>query len=246
MPPFSADCPRPDVVLLDVGGVFLLPNPIHLGEVFTRAGFEVPAAVMLEAHYEGAIAYTEPYNGDFPSRDFWTTYCTTYAAVCGVPDVSRAQVVDHMMSLVTTSVIWTHVIDGAKEGLHELLDTGVAVGVVSNADGTIAEDLRSFEILQVGPGMGANVRCVIDSGAVGVQKPDPRIFKIALDALDATPDHVWYVGDTPAIDVVGSRRAGIHPVLMDPHDLTDHLGVDRVHSMHELASRVRAARQTIA
>lgn len=246
MPPFSATSPRPDVVLLDVGGVFLLPNPLHLASAFTRAGFEVPAPVMLEAHYEAAIAFTEPFDEEFPSRAFWTEYCTTYTAACGVPDVSRAEVVDHMMNLVTTSMVWTHVIDGAKEGLEELLDTGVAVGVVSNADGTIAEDLRSLELLQVGPGMGANVRCVIDSGAVGVQKPDPRIFKIALDALDADPAHVWYVGDTPAIDVVGSRRAGIHPVLMDPHDLTEHLGVDRVHSMHELASRVRAARRELA
>ena len=38
-------------------------------------------------------------------------------------------------------------------------------------------------VLQVGPGLGVEVACVIDSGAVGVSKPDPRIFHLALDAI---------------------------------------------------------------
>ena len=57
------------------------------------------------------------------------------------------------------------------------------LGVVSNADGLIAERLRAQEILQVGPGMGVPVECVIDSGVVGVMKPDARIFEIALTAM---------------------------------------------------------------
>ena len=62
------------------------------------------------------------------------------------------------------------------------------LGIISNADGLIGERLRTLEILQVGPGLGVEVECVIDSGAVGVMKPDPRIFTMALDAMGIDAD----------------------------------------------------------
>ena len=70
---------------------------------------------------------------------------------------------------------------------------------------------------QVGPGTGVEVECVIDSGDVGVSKPDPRIFRIALEAMALHAADVWYVGDTPAIDVTGARAAGLVPIVMDPY-----------------------------
>ncbi len=83
------------------------------------------------------------------------------------------------------------------------------VGIISNADGTVAQRLAAQEVLQVGPGLGVEVECVIDSGAVGVSKPDPRIFEIALDAIGVDAADAWYVGDMPGIDVVGARGAGL-------------------------------------
>lgn len=237
-----AEASRPEVVLLDVGGVFLLPDPAHLAGVYRRAGFEVTVAVLLEAHYVAAIAYPGDYDGELPHREYWATYCGEHASACGIPEDRRRDVVEHLMNELTTSRIWTHAIEGAASGLRALEATGVELGIVSNADGTIAEELAARGICQVGPGAGVDVHCIVDSGAVGVEKPDPRIFKIALDALDAAPERAWYVGDTPVVDVVGARRAGIHPVLVDPHGLGGHLGVDRVLSLHDLAARVRAAR----
>ena len=53
---------------------------------------------------------------------------------------------------------------------------------------------------------------VIDSGVVGVTKPDPAIFGFALDELDLPADRVLFVGDTPAVDYVGGTAAGIRSV----------------------------------
>ena len=100
----------------------------------------------------------------------------------------------------------------------------------------VAERLRADEILQVGPGIGTAVECVVDSGVVGVTKPDPRIFRLALDAMGVAPDDAWYVGDTPGIDVVGARRAGLHPVLVDPLGLHHEAGYERVASLADLAT----------
>ncbi len=52
---------------------------------------------------------------------------------------------------------------------------------------------------------------VIVSGAVGVEKPDPRIFSLALQQTGLRPAEVVYVGDTAA-DVEGSRAAGLRPI----------------------------------
>jgi len=49
-----------------------------------------------------------------------------------------------------------------------------------------------------------------------VEKPDPRIFAIALERLGVAPDRAIHVGDIVGLDVRGARRAGVEPVLMDP------------------------------
>ena len=126
-------------------------------------------------------------------------------------------------------------------GLRALAATGVRLGVVSNADGLIGQRLTELEILQVGPGIGVAIECVIDSGAVGVMKPDPRIFHLALEAMAIDAADAWYVGDMPGIDVVGARAAGLHPVLMDPYEFHLDADYDRVASLAELASLVGAA-----
>jgi putative hydrolase of the HAD superfamily len=134
------------------------------------------------------------------------------------------------------------VIDESVEGLAKLVDTGVPVGVVSNSDGTIERRLKEMGILQVGPGRGVEVRCVIDSGGVGVEKPDPRIFDFALDVLGLSSESVWYVGDTPAFDIVGARRAGLVPILMDPFGVNGDFEVECVRSLGEVARLVESSR----
>jgi putative hydrolase of the HAD superfamily len=53
------------------------------------------------------------------------------------------------------------------------------------------------------------------SGEVGVAKPSPVIFDIALDRLQLTSADVWHVGDTPSTDVAGAAAAGIHSVWLN-------------------------------
>jgi putative hydrolase of the HAD superfamily len=49
---------------------------------------------------------------------------------------------------------------------------------------------------------------------VGIEKPDRRIFDLALDRLGLDADEVVYVGDSWEIDVVGARNAGISPIYL--------------------------------
>jgi FMN phosphatase YigB (HAD superfamily) len=48
---------------------------------------------------------------------------------------------------------------------------------------------------------------IIDSKVVGVEKPDPAIFAIALEATGTVPDRTMHMGDTLVADVVGALAA---------------------------------------
>ncbi|HTL85482.1 MAG TPA: HAD family hydrolase [Acidimicrobiia bacterium] len=229
---------RPTAVLLDVGGVFLVPEHDRIIGAFARAGFTVSVEDLDRAHYAGAAEFPVEDDLDWPRS--WRCYLDGYITACRVPDEMREEVHEHLDSEFADAALWLREFPGAREGLKQLTDTGVRLGIISNADGLIGQRLAEAEILQVGPGAGVAVECVIDSGNVGVMKPDPRIFHIALDAMDVPADEAWYVGDMPGIDVVGARKAGLHPVLMDPFSLHMEADFMRVGSLGELAAAITA------
>ena len=173
----------------------------------------------------------------------WKAYLEGYARFCGVGEDATEAVHAHLDSEFADAALWFREAPGCREGLAALAATGIRLGIVSNADGLIGERLRTRELLQVGPGLGVEVECVIDSGAVGVMKPDPRIFVLALDVLQIDPADAWYVGDMPGIDVVGARRAGLRPFLVDPLGLHHDADYDRVGVAHR-ARATRAGRLT--
>jgi HAD superfamily hydrolase (TIGR01549 family) len=227
---------RPEAVLLDVGGVFLVPLHDRILGAFTRAGFTPAIDELDRAHFTGAQYFPMDDDLDWPSA--WGQYLDGYITACEVPDEMRDDVHAHLDSEFADAALWFREFPGARDGLRELADAGMRLGVISNADGLIGQRLAELEILQVGPGAGVEVECVIDSGNVGVMKPDPRIFHIALDAMGIHAAHAVYVGDMPGIDVVGARKAGMVPVLMDPYELHLTADYDRVGSLGELAQQV--------
>ena len=85
----------------------------------------------------------------------------------------------------------------------------------------ISEELRSqlVERIQSQTGREVSLSERVDSEIVGVEKPDPAIFQIALDALRVPASRCVYIGDSVHFDVHGARAAGLHPVHVDPHEL---------------------------
>jgi HAD superfamily hydrolase (TIGR01549 family) len=231
----------PLAVLLDVGGVLFLPDRDRIMGAFARAEHPVATEMLDDAHYAAAVRFGVDVDAESEWAACWMTYLEGYAEFCGVPADRLEEVHLHLDSEFADAALWCREAPGCRRGLDDLAATGVRLGIISNADGLMAERLRASEILQVGPGLGVEVECVIDSGAVGVMKPDPRIFQIALDAIGVDARDAWYVGDMPGIDVVGARRAGLRPFLMDPLRLHLEADYDRVASLAELAKAVISA-----
>ena len=231
----------PKAILLDVGGVFLLPSHTHILSALGRIDHSVPDTETIDrAHYQGVRAFPmdlEP--GEFLGP-YWNDYLDLYSRAVGVDEELIPDAIEHLRNEYVTGELWSHVIPGSKDGLARLVDTGIPIGIVSNSDGTIERRLAEMEILQEGPGNGVEVRFVVDSGKVGVEKPDPHIFDFALDRLRSTAEGIWYVGDTPAFDIVGARRAGLEPVLMDPFDINSDYGVPCVSSLSVVADLATA------
>jgi putative hydrolase of the HAD superfamily len=229
---------QPRAVLLDAGGVFLLPEPHRIVDAIRRASCPDVDPPLDHAHYRAAARFTTDLDVEQDWNGCWQGYLEEYVDACGIPHEFRDEVHLHLDSEFADAALWFAPVPGSVDGLRALAATGVRLGVVSNADGMIAERLRTREILQVGPGLGVDVECVIDSGAVGVMKPDARIFEIALTAMALDAGDVWYVGDMPAIDVVGARRAGLRPFVVDPLGLHEHADYGRVASLAELATLI--------
>src|SRR5262249_40239443 len=65
-------------------------------------------------------------------------------------------------------------------------------------------------------GLAPDLDFIIDSSVVGVEKPDHRIFELALREAGVAADEAVYVGDLYSVDVLGARRAGLAALLPDP------------------------------
>jgi putative hydrolase of the HAD superfamily len=61
----------------------------------------------------------------------------------------------------------------------------------------------------------AHFGAVLISGEVGIAKPDPAIFRFALEKLGVEADAAWHVGDNPRSDVGGAREAGLTAVWLN-------------------------------
>jgi HAD superfamily hydrolase (TIGR01549 family) len=84
----------------------------------------------------------------------------------------------------------------------EHLRRRVALGVVSNFYGNVG---RLLEEANIAPLLAS----IIDSTRVGVSKPDPEIFALAVRQIGCDPGNTLYVGDSFEKDVVGAHAAGL-------------------------------------
>jgi putative hydrolase of the HAD superfamily len=105
--------------------------------------------------------------------------------------------------------LWTVAAPEAEAALALARRSGLITAVISNSNGTVAEILDDL-------GLGRHLDFVIDSSKVGIEKPDPRIFHLALARAGVEPGQAAYLGDLYSIDVLGARAAGLHAILMDP------------------------------
>ena len=227
-------------ILLDAGGVLVFPEPANLLPHLRQAGVDPGLDTLERAHYHAMAAQDQLATP--PARDtWWRDYLTTYVAACGVAE-GNCQRLATEIAQNPRRYGWAHAGAGVKDGLRALAGLGLPMGVVSNSNGTVEGDLRRVGVCYVPDGdgprpEGTEMGVILDSAVVGVAKPDPGIFRIALDALRVPADgSVLHVGDSLRYDVAGALAAGLQPVHMDPYGLCPAPGGHaHIRSLTELA-----------
>ena len=194
-------------VLFDAGNTLLFLDYARMAQA-VGAALDLPlTGETLAAHATEAAQAMERATGNDGERA--AVYLEALFQFSGVPAGRMPEVRDCLGRLHSERHLWCSVREGTHESLSRLRGAGLRLGVVSNSDGRVEQALAAS-------GLRDYFEVVIDSGLVGVEKPDPAIFRAALDALGISPEEALYVGDVYEVDVVGARAAGIEAVLFAP------------------------------
>lgn len=210
--------PPLDAVVFDAGGTLVRLDFEWMSEAILGPDAAPDAETLRRAEIEGRRRYDasaghlqragEPYP-PLGTRGDIRAYFLGMLEEAGVPERAREVVLERYLARQSGPGLWTRPMEGARLALDGVAALGLRCAVVSNSDGRAEWHLEHC-------GVREGIEFVVDSHLVGVEKPDPRIFMIALDRLGVAAERALYVGDIRSVDEAGAREAGMHFVLLDP------------------------------
>jgi len=118
--------------------------------------------------------------------------------------------------------------------LDALKRQGFRLAVLSNRTKPYDEQLQAL-------GLAGYFEFALAAGACELWKPDPEVFRCALQRMAISPEQAIYVGDNYYADVIGARGAGMQPVLLDPLGIFPEAGCPVIRSMGELEGILAAS-----
>ncbi|GAA3095009.1 hypothetical protein GCM10010530_20080 [Kribbella aluminosa] len=165
--------------------------------------------VELQGLHETALEWFVAHdNGGFrPRAELFSMARERFGIAASVDDLVASYDEEHPL--------FTWVRPAVLDGLASLRSAGWRVAVVTNGD-PAQQDLK-LEYTQIDKAV--DYACV--SGAVGVRKPDPRIFELVAERTGATLEGGWMVGDHPSYDIAGGIAAGLRTIRVGDHNATD-------------------------
>ena len=229
-----------ETLFLDAGGVLVFPNWTRVVDTLSRYGITVSADALAAAEprikHEIDLGIRRGNSTD--SQRAWM-YMEMVLEEAGVaPGEESAAAIRELRAYHAEHNLWESVPADVGPALARLCGLGLKLVVVSNANGVLH---LAFDRL----GLTQHFHCICDSFVEGVEKPDPRFFRIALDRSGASPESTMHVGDLYYVDVAGARASGIQPMLIDPFGLYEGYDVDRVRTLDELADRLTESRTEV-
>jgi putative hydrolase of the HAD superfamily len=218
----------PKAVLFDVGNTLIWMDHPFIVDVLREHGVETTAEGLMQAEYASKLLMDRLARAThMDERSRGEAYFAEMFRQVGVPEASFPALAKRMFARHAERNLWATVRERTLETLEELRRRGYRLGVISNADGRVEALLESV-------GLRPHFELVIDSGEVGIDKPDPRIFHLAAERMGVQPAETLYVGDIYEIDVQGARAAGMEAILIDPQSSREGLDCDRIRAIHDL------------
>jgi len=222
-------------IFLDAGGVLVHPNWDRIAETLTRHGIPANGAALADAEPHVTRQMDSPeYFTTTDDDTRWPMFINAIIAHAGgpVPLHVLAAPVAELKDYHDRENLWETVPPEVVPALIRLKAGGYRLVVVSNANGTVKMKMERL-------GLARYFDHILDSFEEGVEKPDPRFFRIALERSGSQAESTVHVGDLYHIDVVGARAASLRAVLMDPVGLQKDRDCPRIAHLGELDSLIR-------
>jgi putative hydrolase of the HAD superfamily len=225
----------PAAIVFDVGGTLLetvgSPHQVALSAIEATAELDADA---FASHVEQVVEEWWQAGGDPAHEDLAATWSEHYArALQRVGYTGDAHAVGARIEAGFLTTGWQVFADSAPT-LEALVRRGIRLGVISNWPPTLEATLAGCGILKY-------FDVVVVSGHVGYAKPNPAIFRAAVEQLAVPAHHIWFVGDSVSHDVAGARGAGLRPILLDRRGrYPDH--PDRIETLTVLPDALDRAR----
>jgi HAD superfamily hydrolase (TIGR01509 family) len=203
-------------VFFDAGNTLLRMNYVAIATELGRHGVRVEPQDVQRAEWRARVrlddevlARSRP--GDSTeSRSTGDHYLGFLLDGLGVTDAAMLERMAEWRRTYNRPIgVWNTAEPQAHDALALVRREGLRAAVISNSNGSVRSILSSLDLTD-------GLDFVVDSGEVGVEKPDPRIFELALARSGVAAAEAAYVGDFYSIDVRGARAAGIRAILLDP------------------------------
>ncbi len=213
--------PTLEAVLFDAGGTLVRIDYEWVSEMLAELGVEASVEQVRRSEVRGRRLYdaaatrprrlaegeAHPTLGSVaPVEAYWSGMLE--AAGCRHPLLEEA--IDRMSEKQRPpSLLWGRPLEGSREAIAGVLGLGLRAACVSNSDGRAEHHLVTCDVRD-------GLEFVVDSQIVGIEKPDPRIFGIALERMGISAERALYVGDIRSVDEAGALAAGMSVVILDP------------------------------
>ncbi len=198
-------------IVFDLGGTVLEIRHDDLAAIARRHGGAAAPGWVEAGERRGRVRVHHAAEAAAPGEETWRVFLVGMLEAAGVPAAAHPAAFEDIVAFHRAHHLWGREMPGMGGALRDLRARGYRVAAVSNSDGRAEALLTELALLDA-------FEFVIDSHDVGVEKPDPAIFALALARLGLPAAACAYVGDLTPVDVVGARSAGMRPVLFDAYD----------------------------
>jgi putative hydrolase of the HAD superfamily len=222
-------------VLFDAGETLLSPHPSfpellaatlqaeghgHATPELIRDQVKVVAHLFEEATREGRLWSTS-------AEESWAFWSGLYRALLEAMDVPYTEEIARRLYSTFTDVANYRLFDDALPVLEKLHGAGLELGLISNFEDWLERLLKHLDVTRF-----FDVRVI--SGVEGMEKPDPAIFRLALDRMGVPASEAAYVGDNVLYDVEPAEALGMTGVLLDRRARHEDFAGNRITSLDDL------------
>lgn len=245
---------RPKILFFDLGDTIITSRngePFHyedgFGAVLERATAN-PHRIMPGTLAEEYLAYEEErrvrtpggildLTMEIPFSTALRHLCGRHGITLGIPWEEAAE------------IYWRHrtrydPCEGVGELFRFLGKRGIRAAMITN--NMFQDTIIRRRLDEIAPDV--RFEFILSSADVASAKPDPRLFRIALETAGVAPGDAWHAGDSVSNDVMGAAAAGIFPVwytryVSGRHAVPPEIPYLRAESWRDLAAAIETADQ---